>query len=178
MARFLTLALLAVLAVAEVAAVVALVDVAGATTALLLLILDVLVGLYVLRWGARSQPPARGWRMAGGAIIAIPGFVLNVVGGLLLIPALQRWVSGHVLRSTTQALRKRGVSIVTVTDATGAPRTTVVPGAVIPGEVIDPEAQAPTHGEAGGAPGSAPGRAPDHDGGPPVVRGEIVSPDD
>ncbi len=175
MARFLTLAFLAVLAVAEVAAVVALVDAVGSPAALLLLILDVLVGLGVVRWGVRSQPPARGWRISGGLIIAIPGFVLNVVGVLLLVPVVQRWVAGHVLRSTTAALRRRGVSVVTVTDASGAPRTTVVPGAVIPGEVVEP-----TPPPAGG-PAEGGGRATgptDPESGPRVVRGEIVGPDD
>ena len=54
MARFLTLAFLALLTVAEVAAVLALVDAFGGAVALLVLFLDVVAGLAVIRWGARS----------------------------------------------------------------------------------------------------------------------------
>lgn len=172
MARFLTLALLALLAVAEVAAVLALVDAFGGPLALLLLFLDVVAGMAVMRWGARSLPPVRGWRIAAGAFIALPGLVLDLVGLLLLVPPVQRWVSGHVLRGTEAAMRKRGVSVITVTDASGAPRTTVVPGDVIPGQVVEgditPSAGADTTDRAGSQP----------EPGPRIVRGEIAGTDD
>jgi UPF0716 family protein affecting phage T7 exclusion len=174
MARFLSLAFLALLAVAEVAAVLALVDRFGGPAALLVLTLDVMAGLAIMRWGARSAPPARGWRIAAGAFIALPGLVLDLVGLALLAPPIQRWVSGHILRGTEAAMRKRGVSVITVTDATGAPRTTVVPGDVIPGQVVEgdpaPEGSsgADTTDRAGGEP----------EPGPRVVRGEIAGPND
>jgi UPF0716 protein FxsA len=175
MTRFLTLALLALLAVAEVAAVLALVDRFGGPVALMVLLLDVVAGLAVIRWGARSQPPARGWRIAAGAFIALPGLVLDLVGLALLVPPIQRWVSGHVLRGTEAAMRKRGVSVITVTDASGAPRTTVVPGDVIPGEVV--ETDSTTSGSSGGnATDRAAGDEPEP--GPRVVRGEIAGPND
>lgn len=168
MARLLTLALLALLAVAEVATILALVDAVGGPMALALLGIDVLVGLLVIRWGAASQPPQRGWRIGAGAVIALPGFVLDAVGLALLVPPLQRWLSGHVLRGTESALRRAGVSVVTVTDATGVPRTTVVPGDVIPGTVVE---------ESGtdvppGAPGDP--TTAHEDAAPRVVRGEIA----
>jgi len=174
MARFLTLALLALLAVAEVAAVLALVDSFGGPAALLLLFLDVVAGLVVIRWGARSLPPVRGWRIAAGVFIALPGLVLDLVGLALLVPPIQRWVSGHLLRGTEAAMRKRGVSVITVTDASGAQRTTVVPGDVIPGQVVEGDSAAA---------GTAEGRASDRAGtepepGPRVVRGEIAGSDD
>jgi len=173
MARFLTLAVLAVLAVAEVAAVLALVDAVGGPLALLLLLLDVVAGLAVMRWGARSLPPVRGWRIAAGAFIALPGLVLDLVGLLLLVGPVQRWVSGHLLRGTEAAMRKRGVSVITVTDASGAPRTTVVPGDVIPGQVV--EGDTPS-APAGGRTTDRAGGEPDP--GPRVVRGEIAGADD
>ena len=108
MARFLVLALLAALTVAEVAAVILLVDSVGGPLALMVLFLDVVVGLAVIRWGARSQPPVRGWRIAAGRFIALPGLVLDLVGLALLVPAVQRWLSGHVLRQTEAALRRGG----------------------------------------------------------------------
>lgn len=169
MARLLILALLALLAVAEIAAVLALVDSVGGAAALLVLLLDMVAGLYVMRWGARSLPPARGWRIAGGAFIALPGLVLDLVGLLLLVPAVQEWVSGHVLRGTEAALRRRGVSVVTVTDASGAPRTTVVPGDVIPGVVVEGDSTPERTTDRGGQ-GPQPG--------PDVVRGEVLGPED
>jgi hypothetical protein len=71
-------------------------------------------------------------------------------------------------------MRKRGVSVITVTDATGAPRTTVVPGDVIPGQVVEGDpapggsSGADTTDRAGGEP----------EPGPRVVRGEIAGPND
>ncbi len=167
MARLLTLTALALLAVAEVAAVLALRDAFGPGTALLLLALDMALGVLVMRWGARSAPPARGWRIGAGAFIALPGVVLDLVGLALLVPAVQSWLSGHVLNTTTTVLRGRRVSVVTVTDESGATRTTVVPGDVIAGEVIDPEAGSTT---------DRAGEAPDP--GPGIVRGEIAGSDD
>lgn len=172
MARFLTLALLALLAVAEVAAVLALVDTVGGPMALLLLALDVVAGLAVIRWGARSLPPARGWRIAAGAFIALPGLVLDLVGLALLVPPIQRWVSGHVLRGTEAAMRKHGASVITVTDASGVQRTTVVPGDVIPGQVVEGDGPSDGPGETSNRAGSEP------EPGPRVVRGEIAGPND
>ncbi len=164
MARLLTLAALALLAVAEVAAVLALADAFGGAVTLMILALDMLLGMLVMRWGVRSAPPARGWRIGAGAFIALPGVVLDLVGLALLVPAIQRWVSGHLLRGAEAAMRVRGVSVVTVTDASGATRTTVVPRDVIPGEVIDPDPDSPTD-RAGAEP----------DPGPRIVRGEIAA---
>ena len=123
----------------------------------------------------RTQPaPSRGWRIAAGAFIALPGLVLDLVGLALLVPPIQRWVSGHLLRGTEAAMRKRGVSVITVTDATGAPRTTVVPGDVIPGEVV--EADSTTTGATSGNATDRAGDEPEP--GPRVVRGEIAGPND
>jgi UPF0716 protein FxsA len=181
MVRFLVLALLAALTVAEIAAVVALVDAFGGAVALMVLFLDVVAGLFVMRWGARSQPPVRGWRIAAGAFIALPGLVLDLVGLVLLLPPVQVWLSGHFLRGTEAALRKRGVSVVTVTDANGVPRTTVVPGEVIPGQVV--EGDGGPGSDSGDSPGQAHGSTTDRGGsepqpGPDVIRGEILGPQD
>ncbi len=116
----------------------------------------------------------RGWRIAGGAFIALPGLVLDLVGLALLVPPVQRWVAGHVLRGTEAAMRTRGVSVITVTDASGAPRTTVVPGDVIPGQVVE-DAAAPSEPAGGNATDRA-GSAPEP--GPRVVRGEIAGTED
>jgi UPF0716 family protein affecting phage T7 exclusion len=161
MARFLALLVLALLTVAEVAAVVALEGWLGPGGALLVLGLDVVAGLMVISWGVRSAPPQRGWRMAAGAVIAIPGLVLDLVGVLMLIPPVQRWLAAHVTRGTETLLRRQGVSVVTITDESGVPRTTVVQGDVISGEVVDPQTPTDRGGES-----PQPG--------PQTVRGEIA----
>jgi hypothetical protein len=71
-------------------------------------------------------------------------------------------------------MRARGVSVITVTDASGAQRTTVVPGDVIPGQVVGGEATPadPSGGTATDRAGGEP------DPGPRVVRGEIAGTDD
>lgn len=180
MARFLSLVLLALLTVLEVAVLLALIDSLGAFGALLVLALDVLAGLFVVRWGIGSRPPARGWRIAAGVFISLPGLVLDLVGLVLLVPVAQRWISGHVLRGTRAVLRRQGVSVVTVTDPDGATRTTVVPGDVVVGDVIDQDEPGPA------GPGSAdqhPDSTPDRGGdaprpGPGVVRGELLGPEE
>ncbi len=115
MARLLTLGFLALLAVAEVAAVLALVDWLGPFGAMVVLALDVLVGLMVIRWAVRGPAKDRGFRLAAGAFIALPGLVLDLVGVVLLIPAVRDWVRTRVMRSTESALRRSGISVVTVT---------------------------------------------------------------
>ncbi len=162
MARFVTLLLLAALAVAEVGVVVFLVDALGPTTALAVLALDVLAGLFVMRWGMRGPREERGWRLAAGAVIAVPGIVLDLVGIALLVPGVREALRRSVWRGTESAMRRRGMSVVTVTDPTGTPRRTVVPGEVIPGAVVDPE-----------EPGS-----PSGPGGGRVVRGEVAGPEE
>lgn len=169
MGRFLALLLLALLTAAEVAAVLWLVDTMGSLGALLVLCIDMVAGILVMRWALRGSQAERGWRLAAGAFIALPGLVLDLVGLALLVPVVRDWLRRSVLRGTESALRRRGVSVVTVTDASGNLRTTVVPGDVIPGEVVAPEGPAGTTKDPGaGAPGS----------GPSVVRGEIAGPDE
>jgi UPF0716 family protein affecting phage T7 exclusion len=168
MARLLTLGTLALLAVAEVAAVLALVDTLGPATTLLVLGLDMLLGMVIMSWAARGPAADRGWRIAAGAFIALPGLVLDLVGVLLLVPASRDWIKRRVARGTESALRRRGVSVVTVTDSDGVRRSTVVPGDVISGEVVDVVDPGMPQDRADGM--SEPG--------PRVVRGEIAGPED
>jgi len=165
--RFLTLLALALLAVAEVAAVLALDSRLGTAGTLVVLTLDVVVGLLVVGWGMRSAPPQRGWRIAAGAVIAIPGLVLDLVGVLLLLPPVQGWARTRLARGTESVLRRQRISVVTVTDASGMPRTTVVPGDVIPGQVVEEGADS-TADRAGSSP----------EPGPRVVQGQILPPEE
>lgn len=176
MGRFLALGALALLAVAEVAAVMALVDWIGAGPALAVLTLDMLAGLLVMRWAIRSPQSERGWRLAAGAFMALPGLVLDVVGLALLVPWVRRVLKRRVIDGTQSALNRRGVSVITVTDPAGTARTTVVPGTVIQGEVVDPgqpaagPAQSPPEQREGTDRAGAQSPKP----GPSVVRGEIA----
>lgn len=170
MARLLVLAALAALAVAEVAAVLALVNWIGPAATIIALGLDMLAGVLVMRWAVRGAPEQRGWRLAAGSFIVLPGLVLDMVGLALLVPGVQVWLQAKVLRGTESMLRRSGLTVVTVTDPSGARRTTVAPGDVIPGEVVD-------LGEPG--PGMPADRADGtSDTGPRVVRGELASPSD
>lgn len=179
MGRFLALAALALLAVAEVAAVLALVDWIGGGPALAVLTVDMFAGLLVMRWAVRGTQAERGWRLAAGAFICLPGLVLDVVGLVLLIPWVRGVLTRRVLQGTQSALNRRGVSVITVTDTVGTPRTTVVPGTVIQGEVVDP-GQPSAGPSAADQAQSEPAATEDRTGadapksGPPVVRGEIA----
>ena len=164
MVRLLTLLGLALLVVAEVASLMWLTDALGPAGALLVLALDMMLGVAIMRWAARGPAPDRGWRITAGAIIALPGLVLDLVGLLLLVGPVRDWVKGHLMARTESALRRRGVSVVTITDPTGAPRTTVVPGDVISGEVVEESTPDMGADRAGSSP----------DPGPRVVRGEIA----
>lgn len=168
MSRFLTLLVVALLVVAEVASLLALVDLLGASGAVLVLAADMAVGMLIIRWAVRGPTADRGWRIAAGVIIALPGLVLDLLGLLLLVPAARRWIASHLSKRTAAALRARGVSVVTVTDVRGQPRSTVVPGDVIPGTVVED----PTPDSAGGPAGPQP------ESGPRIVRGEIADTDE
>ena len=170
MARLLTLLTLALLVVAEIASLMWLSDWLGPAGALLVLALDMMLGVAIMRWAARGPAPDRGWRITAGAIVALPGLVLDLVGLLLLVGPIREWAKGHLMRRTESALRRRGVSVVTVTDASGVPRATVVPGDVISGEVVP---------DSGPSPDSRTDRAGSPpDPGPRVVRGEIAGPEE
>jgi UPF0716 protein FxsA len=167
MVRFLTLVTLAALAAAEVAAVMALVDRFGSFYTLLVLALDMLLGMVLMSRAARTPGPDRGWRVAAGAFIALPGLVLDLVGVLLLVAPVRRWAMAHLARGTESALRRRGVSVVTVTDANGTARTTVVPGDVVVGEVVPEDPETTWKHPAQPPQGTS-------DGAPRVIRGELT----
>ena len=184
MIRLLVLGFLALLTVAEVAAVVALVDWLGPSGALVVLTIDMLIGLLVIRWAALGPPKDRGFRLSAGAFIALPGLVLDLVGVALLIPAVRSWIRARVMRSTESALRRRGISVVTVT----GPRD-VVPGVVVVDGTdasdeqsrADAETSRPWEETDAGSPSGPAGQRGGFDrgrpSGPPVIRGEIVSGD-
>jgi UPF0716 protein FxsA len=165
MARLLILGFLALLTIAEVAAVLALVEWLGPFGAMVLLALDVLVGLMVMRWAVRGPVKDRGFRLTAGAFIALPGLVLDLVGVALLIPPVREWLRARITRGTESALRRGGISVVTVT----------APGDVIPGSVVVEETTVIVEEFDLNVP--ADNRPYGTDEQPRVIRGEIVSGD-
>lgn len=137
MTRFLTLLALALLAAAEVTAVIWLAEQFGPLGALSVVGLDVFLGIYLFGIAARSVGEQRGWRMAAAAVIALPGLVLDLVGLALYLPSVQQFVIKNLRNSAHEAFARQGVSVVTVTDATGMPKTAFIQGDVIAGEVVD-----------------------------------------
>lgn len=170
MARFLTLASLALLTIAEIAAVLALYNWVGPALALAVLGLDMLAGLLVMRWALTSPAGAdRGWKVAGGAFIALPGLVLDLVGLALLLPPTRSWLKRVLQRNVAAAAARSGVSVITVTGPDGSPATAVVPGEVIVGEVVQVDPQA----------GPPPGAAGRNEPQPPrIIAGELAGPQD
>lgn len=73
----------------------------------------------------------------GGLLIAVPGFVTDVLGLLLVLPPtrlLIRRIAGRALR---RRVRAAGFTVVQTTGPDGSPVTGVVDGDVIRGEVLD-----------------------------------------
>ncbi|MEZ5116725.1 MAG: FxsA family protein [Candidatus Nanopelagicales bacterium] len=88
----------------------------------------------------------------GGLLIAVPGFVTDVLGLLLVIPPTRwavAWLGG---RTIGRRLRARGYSVVSGTAPDGTRVTRVVPGDVIEGEVVEVHDDEPGSGGDGASP--------------------------
>jgi UPF0716 protein FxsA len=129
--------------VAEIAVIALLASLIGGWWTFLLILATALLGGWVIRkeglraWTAirdavqaqQTQPPELGSSqaaMAGGFLLVLPGFITDVLGLLLVLPATQNWAR----RSFGRALRARR-------PRPGGP---TVRGDVVEGEVVDPEA--------------------------------------
>lgn len=163
MGRFLVLLSLALLTIAEIGAVMWLYNWIGPAGTILVLGMDMALGIWIMRWAVRSPADQdRGWKLAGGAVIALPGLVLDLFGLALVVPATRRVLKRALARNMETAARRGGMSVITVTAPDGSQQTTVVQGDVIPGEVVDLSDAPP--GPAGSQP---PGQGK-------VIRGEIL----
>lgn len=80
---------------------------------------------------------------AAGLLIAIPGFLTDLIGLLLMIPPLRRLVRRWAAGVITRRLQARGLSVLT-TNVDGTTVTRVVPGDVVAGEVISRADEDPT----------------------------------
>lgn len=77
-------------------------------------------------------------RFGSGALLAIPGFLTDIVGLLLLIPPMRRLMRRGGAVIIGRFLRRNGMSVVTTTTQ-GTTVTRVVPGDVVVGDVIHRE---------------------------------------
>jgi UPF0716 protein FxsA len=139
-ARFLTMSLvkwgfigLLLLPVAEVAAFIAVALAIGWFWAVCLFLATSALGILILRRSARNdlerfraafaadgiraihlESPGLG-AMIGGILLVFPGFITDVLGLLLLIPRVRRWLSAAMSRARETRWRKRNPSVVDLT---------------------------------------------------------------
>lgn len=103
----------------------------------------------VLRDAGQGRPIATdkiadaGIMFVAGGLIAIPGFLTDAIGLLLLIPPVRKLTRRFGSLAFSRWVRRRGMSVVTTTVA-GETVTRVVPGDVVVGDVIRHEDTPPS----------------------------------
>ncbi len=147
----------------------------GAVLALLLG--GVVLGAMLMRWGGAGavgalRQSARAGELPGGEVgdhallflggllIAIPGFVTDAVGLLLVFPPTRALVRKSAGVTVGRRLRAGGFTVVQSMGTGGSRVSRIVPGDVIPGEVVDP------------APSADPGPPRTRDSGPGGLAGD------
>ena len=135
---------LLLLPIAEIAAFVLVMLVLGLMWAFLLLVATTFLGILVLKRSGRAdlnrflaalnrqgiraihlETPGLG-TILGGILLVFPGFITDVIGALLFIAPLRRWVAGAIGRKLHQQRARRHSSVIDleagewrqVTDAT------------------------------------------------------------
>jgi len=119
----------------------------GWGSAIILLLLGIPVGFLIMGKASRKRPV---WFLAG-LLVAIPGFVTDIVGLVLLLPPIQR-----MLERRGRAWLDANVTFLDFSGATASMRSPYDTGDVIPGTVVH-------------------GADPEHDDGPPFGRPSITS---
>jgi UPF0716 protein FxsA len=162
--RWVFLALL-IVPVVEIAAIIAVGRVIGGWQTLLLLLLESLLGAWIVkREGARSwaalQEALRSGRMPsrqladaalvliGGTLLLTPGFVTDIFGFFFILPLTRPiarvWLEAAVARRLLGPMGEWGPGRGFPTDGPAGPppprRPDVVEGEVVEGHVVDPDA--------------------------------------
>ncbi len=127
----------------------------GWGSAIILLLLGIPVGFLIMGKASRKRPV---WFLAG-LLVAIPGFVTDLVGLVLLLPPIQR-----MLERRGRAWLDANVTFLDFSAAPGQMGSPYATGDVIPGTVI--------HDDQTTDPGND---GPEHDDGPPFGRPSITS---
>ena len=175
-----------VVPIVEIAVIVQVGQVIGAWPTVLLLVLESLLGAWLIKreggraWetlrtaGATGRLPSReladaGLILVGGTLLLTPGFVTDIVGFFLILPVtrpLARRLLGRFVarRAATAIGRRTGIppSAWRGTPAGGPGRTSAggsaPTGPVVPGEVVrDVPPEGPDRGPDSGSPGRATG---------------------
>lgn len=118
------------LPVAELAAFLLVAWAIGFLEALALMVLTSLAGALVLRHAGRDQlaqfrvtvgggeaaaieaGSASLMVVLGGILLLLPGFITDLMGGLLLVPAVRRWLGATILRVIGASIRPAGADAV------------------------------------------------------------------
>ncbi|MER5941520.1 FxsA family membrane protein [Streptomyces sp. NPDC001928] len=128
-------------------------DAVGGLTVFLLLLAGIVLGSVVIkragrrafqalneamqRGGTPSSGGGNGLMMLGGLLIMLPGLISDAVGLLLLIPPVQKALSGYAERTFDRKLREAGSG--SLGDAFQQARIHRPDGKVVQGEVIRDE---------------------------------------
>jgi UPF0716 protein FxsA len=129
----------------------------GWGSAIILLLLGIPVGFIIMGKASRKRPV---WFLAG-LLVAIPGFVTDLIGVVLLLPPIQR-----SLERRGRAWLEANVTFLDFSGGAAQMRSPYDSGDVVPGMVIhedDPRHDDPRHDD------------PRHDDGPPYGRPSITS---
>lgn len=121
----------------------------GWGSAIILILLGIPVGFIIMGKASRKRPV---WFLAG-LLVAIPGFVTDVIGLVLLLPPIQR-----MLERRGKAWLDANVTFLDFSGGTAQMRSPYATGDVIPGTVVADESE-----------------GPEHDDGPPFGRPSITS---
>jgi UPF0716 protein FxsA len=82
----------------------------------------------------------------GGLLIAVPGFVTDLLGMLLVLPPTRSLIRRAAGRSVRRRVRTAGFTVIETTGPDGKPVAQVFDGDVVRGEVIDRHDD-PPHGQ-------------------------------
>lgn len=102
----------------------------GWGSAIILLLLGIPVGFIIMGKASRKRPV---WFLAG-LLVAIPGFITDVIGLVLLIPSIQR-----MLERRGKAWLDANVTFLDFSGGAAQMRSPYDSGDVIPGTVIHPD---------------------------------------
>ena len=80
-----------------------------------------------------------GLKFVAGLLIAIPGFLTDLLGITLLIGPVRRWAATALGTKFQVWLRSRGFSTVKVTRPDGTQGSRIAPGDIVEGEILDTE---------------------------------------
>ena len=150
------LVLFAVYAICEFAVVIWVAAITSWFVVLMLLVVGGVIGAIIMsRAGAEAvnamagsvrtasvpagQVGGHGLTFVSGLLIATPGFISDLVGALLLVPPISRWVQRRLGVSSSKWLRRRGFSTVRVTRPDGTQGSRIAPGDIVEGEILDPD---------------------------------------